>query len=140
MQFNINEMFGNLGSSPSKRDVSSESEEEFSVEPGNVQALDERFRVRGPSTDAMSAFVSAATATLFPSPSFPHQSEDVINTSGSQIERQLMNLVEVHQTHEPVSSPSFIDTECKKSPASPDDQDMDNNFSINNYGRPSAAI
>ena len=100
MQFDINEKFGNLGSSISIIDVSGESEEEFTAEPGNVQARDERFRVGGTSTDAMPAFVGAATATLFLSPSFPHQSEDLINTSRSQIERQLMNLVEEHQNHE----------------------------------------
>ena len=94
MQFNIDEMFDNhLRSSPSTIDDSNESGEEFVVEPGNVQALDERFRVGGPSTDAMSAFVGAAAANFIPSHSLPHSPEDVSYTTGSQIERQLMGLV-----------------------------------------------
>ena len=64
LQSNIDEMFDNCNSSPSIIDVSSESAKEFMVEPGDVQALDERFRVGGPTTGAMSAFVGAAAATL----------------------------------------------------------------------------
>ena len=66
MEFDLDEMFRNIRSSPSIIDVSSESCEEFMVEPGDTQTLDERFPVRGPNTDAMSAFMNAAAATLFP--------------------------------------------------------------------------
>ena len=64
----------------------------------------------------------------------------MIDTTGSQIERQLMELVEEHQNHHSVSSPSFIDTEFEEYPESLGDQDMDNHFSLNIYGRPSAAV
>ena len=83
MQFNLDEMLDNFDSPPSIIDVSSESREEFMVEPGDVQALDERFRVGGPTTDAMSAFVGAAAGTLFPSSSVPYQTEEVIDTGYS---------------------------------------------------------
>ena len=121
-------MFDYLRSSLSVIDVSSESGEEFTVEPGNVQKLDERFHVGGHSTDAMPAFAGAAAATLFPSHSLPHQSQDVTDTSGSQIERQL---IDEHQSHQSISSTLFIDPEFEESPESPDDQDMENSFLLN---------
>ena len=136
MQFNIDEMLDNFNSSPSIIDVSSESGEEFMAEPRDVQALDERFRVGGPTTDAMSAFVGAAAATLFPSSSVPYQSEEVIDSTGSKIERQLMELVEEQQSNDSISPPSVIDTEFGESPESPDDQEMSGNLSVNSYGRP----
>ena len=140
MQFNIYEMFDNFDSPPSKFDVSSESGEEFMVEPGDVQVLDERFRVGGPSTDAMSAFVGAAAATLFPSSAVSYQNEETIDTTGSQIERQLMELVEEHQSNDSVSPPSLIDTEFEESLESPDEQETSGSMSVNRYGRPTAAV
>ena len=110
------------------------------VEHGIVQALDERFRVVGPNSDAMSAFVGAAAATLFPSSSVPYQSEEVIDTTGSQIERQLIELIDKHQSHRSSSLTSFIDTEFEASPKLPDDQEMEDSYSLNSYGKPSASI
>ena len=109
-------MFDNFDSPPTIIDVSSESGEEFVVEPGDVQSLDERFRVEGPSADAMSAFVGAAAATLFPSSAVPYQNEETIDTAGSQIERQLMEIVEEHQSNDSASPSSFIDREFEESP------------------------
>ena len=86
MQSNFDEIFDNLYSSPSVIDVSSESGEEFTVEPGNFQAFDERFRVVGTNLDMMSAFARAAAATLFASSSVPFQTEEVVDTTGSQID------------------------------------------------------
>ena len=140
MQFNIDEILGNFKSSPSTIDVSSESGEELTVEPGNFQALDERFRVVRPDSDVMSAFVEAAAATLFPSSSDPFQTEEVVDTGGSQIETQLMEMVDEHQSHRSSLPTSFIDNEFVESPESPDDQEMEDSHSLNSYGRPSAAI
>ena len=140
MQFNIDEILDNFNSSPSVIDVSSESGEKFTVEPGNFQALDERFRVVRHDSDVMSAFVGAAAATLFPSSSAPFQTEEVIDTTGSQIERQLMEMIDEHQSHRSRSPTSFIDTEFEESPVSPDDQELEDSHSLNSYGRPSAAI
>ena len=110
------------------------------VEPGDVEALDERFRIGSPSADAMSAFVGAAAATLFPSSAVPYQNEETIDTAGSQIERQLMELVEEHQSNDSVSPPSFIDTEFEEPPESPDEQETSGSMSVNSYDRPTAAV
>ena len=71
MQFNIDEMLDNFDSPPSIIDVSGESGEEFLVEPADVQALDERFRVRAPTTDAMSAFLGAPLRLISPLLQYP---------------------------------------------------------------------
>ena len=131
-------MFDYFRSYPSVIDVSSKSGEEFTVEPGNVQELGERFRIGRPSLDAMSAFVGAAAATLFPphSPLLqPQNAHDL-----SPIERQIIELIDEHQSHRSISPTSFIDIEFEESPESPDDQEMEDNRSLNSYGRPSAAI
>ena len=47
MKFNLDEIIDNINSSLSIIDVSSESGEAFTVEPGDVPALDERVRVGG---------------------------------------------------------------------------------------------
>ena len=140
MQFNIDEIYDNFTSSPSVIDVSSESGEKFTVETGNFQALDERFRVVRPDSDVMSAFVGAAAATFFPSSSVSFKTEEVVDTAGSQIERQLMEMIDEHQSHRSSSPTSFIDTEFEESPESPADQEMEDSHSLNSYGRPSAAI
>ena len=79
MQFNMDEMFDNIGSSPSIIDVSSESGEEFARD---LQALNKKFGVGGPSTDAMSAFVDAAAATLPPTPRFSSKPKMLLTPLG----------------------------------------------------------
>ena len=78
--------------------------------------------------------------TLFPSSAVPYQNEETIDTAGSQIERQLIELVEEHQSNDSASPPSFIDTEFEESPESPDEQETSGNMSVNCYGRPTAAV
>ena len=134
MLFNSDEILDNFNSSPSVIEVSSESGEECTVEPGNFQALDERFRVVRPDSDGMSGFVGAAAATLVPRSSVPFQTEEVVDTAGSQIEIQLMEKIEEHQSHRSSSPTSFIDTEFEESPESPDDQEMEDSHSLNSYG------
>ena len=51
--------------SPGIIDVSGDSGEEFVVQPNNSPDVKERFRVGGPRSDMMTAFVGAASATLF---------------------------------------------------------------------------
>ena len=55
-------------------------------------------------------------------------------------ERQLVELIDEHQSHRSSSPTSFIDTEFEESPESPDDQEMEVGHSLNSYGRPSASI
>ena len=88
----------------------------------------------------MSDFVGAAAATPFSSSSVPFQAEEVVDTAGSQIERQLMEMIDEHQSHRSSPPTSFIDTEFEESSESPDDQEMEDSHSWNSYGRPSAAI
>ena len=122
--FDVGEMSDYSRSSPSVTDVSGDSEEEFRVDPGNVHELGERFRIRGPNSDVMSAFVGAAVATPFPYQSPRLQLQNATDVSGSQIERELIELIDEHQSHTSISATSFIDTEFAESPESPDDQEM----------------
>ena len=121
-------------SSPSIIDVSSESGEEFTVEPGDVNAIVERFRVGAQVADAMSAFVGAAATTLFPQSTFPSQNTEVIDTAGSQIERQLLDLIDEHQSNHSMTPSSFVSSEFEESPESPYDQEMTQQFPLNSYG------
>ena len=53
--------------SPGIVDISSDSGEEFVVHPNDLSDVEERFRVGGPRSDMLTAFVGATTATLFTS-------------------------------------------------------------------------
>ena len=129
-----------FGSSPSVIDISSESGEEITVEPGNVNALEERFRVGAPVSNAMTAFVGAAAMTLFPQSTVSQLDTEIIDTAGSQIERQLLDLIDEHQSNHSMTPSSFVSSEIEESPESPDDQEMTQQPPLNSYGRPSAAI
>ena len=129
-----------FGSSPSVIDISSESGEEFTVEPGNVNAIEERFRVGAPGSNAMSPFVGAAATTHFPQSTLPQLGTEVIDTAGSQKERQLLDLIDEHQSNHSMTLSSFVSSEFEESPESPDEQEMTQQPPLNSYGRPSAAI
>ena len=88
----------------------------------------------------MSAFVGASAATPFPPHSPLLQPQNATDLSGSQIERQLIELIDEHQSHWSISSTSFIDTEFEESPESLNDQEMEDSHSLYSYGRPSATI
>ena len=133
-------MLDYIRSSISIIDVSNESAEEFTVEAGVMQTINERFRVRAPRTDVMSAFMGASATTLFPSTTLPQQPTEVIDTAGSQFERQLLNLIDEHQSNQSLSPSSFVDTEFEESPQSPDDQGLTQYVLLNSFGRPSTAI
>ena len=140
LQFRLDDLMGTFGSSPSMIDISSESGDEFFVEPGDVSAIEERFRVGAPRSSAMSAFVGAAATTLFPQSTFQQADTEVIDTAGSQIERLLPDLFDEHQSNHSMTPSSFVSSEFEESPESPDDQDMTQRPPLNSYGRPSAAI
>ena len=73
--------------SPSIIDVSSDSGEEFVVQPSNLPDIEKRFRVVGPRSDMMTAFVGAASATLFTSETEHPVVTEIIDTAGTQIKR-----------------------------------------------------
>ena len=133
LQFSLENMFSTFGSSPSKIDVSSESGEEFTVEPGDMQVINDRFRIGTPRSDVMSAFLRAAA---FPPTALPQQSAEV--TSGSRIERH--DLIGEHQGSQTISPSSFVDTEFGDSPQSPDEQEMIQDVPMNSFGKPSESI
>ena len=108
LQFRLDVLMGTLASPPSIIDISSESGEEFTVEPGDVSAIEERCRVGAPGSSAMSAFVGAAATTLFPQSTFQQADTEVIDTAGSQIERQLLDLIDEHHSNHSMTPSSFV--------------------------------
>ena len=124
--------------SPSIIDVSSDSGEEFVVQPSSLPVIEERFRVGGPRSD-MTAFVSATSGTLFASEPENPVVTKIIDTAGTQIERQMMDTIEEHHFSRESSSTSFIDTELEDSPMSPWDTAEPLVVPVNSYGRQTAA-
>ena len=105
--------------SPGIVDISSDSGEEFVVHPNDLSDVEERFRVGGPRSDMLTAFVGATSATLFASGPADPSIAETIDTAGTPIERQMREIIEEHQFSRGSSSTSFIDTELEDSPKSP---------------------
>ena len=140
LQFNIEEELMLPSLSPAVIDVSSDSGDEFIVQPGDLPEIEDRFRPGGPRSDVMTAFMGAATASLFPTPTRRSAEDEIRDISGTRIERQLVDLMEEDQ-HDYESPPtSFIDTELEDSPMSPWESPNRVEGSTNSYGRPTAAI
>ena len=116
--------------------ISSSSGEEFMVEPLSVNDLDERFRTTPyPLTDMSTVFMGAAGAMLFPNSVNPQGSVgQQIDTRGSQIENELMDLMDDISN---ISSLTFIGSSSEE-----DDPFFGANFANveqngrNSYGRP----
>ena len=126
--------------SPSITDVSSDSGDEFVVQPSNLPDIEDRFRVGGPRSGMMTAFVGAASATMFTSEPEDPVVTEIIDTAGTQIERQLMDVFEEHHFSRESSSTSFVNTELEDSPMSPWGTAEPTGVPVNSYGRPTAAI
>ena len=88
----------------------------------------------------MTAFMGAATASLFPTSTRGSREDEVIDISGTRIERQLVDLMDEDQHIYESPSTSFIDTELEDSPMSPWEPQVREEGSTNSYGRPTAAI
>ena len=90
----------------------------------------------------MTTFIGAATAKLFPSSNDPNLQGSVIDTTGTGIEQELMELIEESRVISPASTTSFVDSELEETNESPEERRMDNldNTRVNSYGRPTAAI
>ena len=142
LQFNLEEDSLYSPISPDVIDISSNSGDEFLVEPGNVPQLEERFRVNQTTHDVMTTFMGAATAKLFPSGNDPILQGSVIDTTGTGIEQELMELIEESRVISPASLISFIDSEFEETNESPEERGVDNldKTRVNSYGRPTAAI
>ena len=85
LQFNIEEELMLPSLSPAVIDVSNDSGDEFIVHPGDLSETEDRFRPGGPRSDVMTAFMGAATASLFPTPTERSDEDEIIDTSGTRI-------------------------------------------------------
>ena len=121
-------------------DISSDSEDGFLVEPGNILQIEEIFRANPMGQDAMTAFIGPTAALLFPSNSVSVPRTDTIDTVGTRIEQELMELVVENQLPSPISLSSFIYSEFEEATSSPNELSENTNSRVNSYGRPSAAI
>ena len=112
------------------------------VAPGNVTQLEERFRVNQTTQDAMTTFMGAATAMLFPSSNGPILQGYAIDTAGTGIQQEQMDLIEESRVISPVSLTSFVDCEFEETSESPGEirGNGPDNMRVNSYGRPTAAI
>ena len=128
--------------SPDVIDISSNTGDEFLVEHGIVTQLEERFRINQTTQDAMTTFMGAATAMLFPSSNDPILQGNVIDTIGTGIEQEVIELIEESRVVSPVSLTSFVDSEFEETNESPEELrgDGPDNMRVNSYGRPTAAI
>ena len=128
--------------SPDVIHISSNSGDEFLVEPGNVSQLEERFRVNQTTHDVMTTLMGAATAMLLPLNNDPILQGSVIDTAGTGIERELLGLIEESRVVSPVLLMSFVDSEFEETNESPKELRGDGlgNMRVNSYGRPTVAI
>ena len=140
LQFNFDEDSLYSPLSPDVVDISSDSENGFLVEPGNILQIEERFRANPMGQDAMTAFIGPTAALLFPSNSVSVPQTDTIDTAGTRIEQELMELVVENQLPSPIFLFSFIDSEFEEATSSPDEPSVNSNSRVNSYGRPTAAI
>ena len=142
LQFNLKEDSLYSPISPGVIDISSNSGDEFLVEPGNVPQLEERSRINHTAHDAMTTFMGAATAMLFPANDDTISQVGVMDTTGTGIEQELMELIEESRVISSASPTSFIDSEFEETNESPEEGDPGNpnNTRLNNYGRPTAAF
>ena len=140
LQFDIDEDSLYSPISPDVVDISSGSEGDFSIAPGDIAQLDERFRIDTAGSNLMSAFMGAATATLYPDTGISSGHEYATITSGTQLERELMYLIGTSQ-NEPTHSPSsFIDSEFEEGNLFPWTMGNGPERTTNSYGRPTARV
>ena len=120
-------------------DISSDLEDTFIVEPGNVPQLEERFRIKTTGSNLMAAFLRSSIATLFPHNEENMISNTEIDTAGPQLERDLMDLVEGTQTVQPPSLSSFMDRDFEETNLFPGRVGENTSVNVKSYGRPTAA-
>ena len=140
LQFNVDEDCLYSPISPDVVDISSGSEEAFSLAPGDLAQLEERFRINTSGSNLMSAFMGAATATLYPEAeaSLGQNSETI--TSGTQLKRDLMELIGVPQNDATGSPSLFIDSEFEEGNLFPWTMGNGPERTTNSYGRPTARV
>ena len=88
----------------------------------------------------MTAFVGAASETLFTSEPEDPAATETMDTAGTLIKRQMMDIINEHHFSRQSSSTNFVDTELEDSPMSPWKAPEPMGVPVNSYGRPTAAI
>ena len=116
LQFNLEEELMLPSLCPAIIDVSSDSGDEFIVHPGYLSEIEDRFRTCVPRSDIITAFVGAATASLFPTSTRGPGEDEIIDIAGTRIEGQLVDLMEKDQHNCESPAISFSDTELEESP------------------------
>ena len=140
LHFNINEDSLYSPILPDVVDLSSGSEDAFSIQPGDRVQLEERFRINPAGSNLMSAFVVAATASVFPNTDTTLEQDAVSEASGTQLEKDLMGLIGDLQQEQENSPTSFIDSEFEEGNLFPRTIGNDPDARTNSYGRPTARI
>ena len=140
LQFDIDEDPLYSPISPNVVDISSGSAGDFSIEPGEVAQLDERFRIDTAGSNLMSAFMIAAAATLYPDTETSPGQDSASITSGTQLERELMDLIGVPQNGIMDSPNSFIDSEFEEVNLFPLTMGNGPERTTNNCGRTTARV
>ena len=100
--------------SPDVVDISSESENSFSIAPGDIAQLDERFRNNTTGSNLMSAFMGSTLASLYVDPASTAEQNESVGATGTQIEQDLMELLGESQEDRMISPSSFIDSEFEE--------------------------
>ena len=140
LQFNSDEDSLYSPLSPEVIDISSGSDETFSIAPGNVSQLGEKLRVNPAGSNLMSAFVGSSLATLFPSPTVPVERSEDASVEGTQKERDLIELMDDVQDDTTYSPSSFIDSEFEEANLFPWTENRNAAQNTNSYGRPCARV
>ena len=90
----------------------------------------------------MASFLGAAAAMLFPADAATIFQKHTIDTAGTSIEREFMELIEVNHIPSLTARTSFVNSEFEETNESPKvtDTTVIDNTLVNSYGRPTAAI
>ena len=126
--------------SPDVVDTSSESDNSFSIAPGDIAQLDERFRINTNGSNLMSAFMGSTLASLYVDPANTAEQNESVGATGTQIEQDLMELLGESQEDRMIFPSSFIDSEFEEGNLFPWTLGNTPPEDTNNYGRPIARV
>ena len=95
LQFNtdVNSPYSPI--SPDVVDISSESENSFSMAPGDIAQLDERFRINTTGSNLMSAFKGSTLASLYVDPANTAEQNESVSATGTQIEQDFLKFIHI---------------------------------------------
>ena len=140
LQFNTDVVSLYSPISPDVVDISSESENSFSMAPGDIAQLDERFRINTTGSNLMSAFMGSTLASLFVDPANTAEQNESVSATGTQIEQDLMELLGEPQEDTMISPNSFVDSEFEEGNLFPWTLGKTPTEDTNNYGRPTVRV